>query len=134
PASIFRRSPLKTSSAKSSRGKEGTSAFHPLHKPGHPLRCHFDLVQASRKAATQITFAAGPKRAARHARHLLLLKQFHREFLRVEAGGLDAGKGVERTARQVAAQAHRVERRDDEIAAQTVLFAHRGGIGSAVLN
>src|SRR5262245_38438721 len=98
-------------------------ARQPYGEPGHPLARELDLLQRCGEEATNETFTARAKGAARHTRHLLLLQWPHGELLRTESSEGDVRERVERAARAVAVQPHLVKRVDNEIATQPVLLA-----------
>src|SRR5436190_23472735 len=77
---------------------------NPIQKPRHLFGCHLNLCQRSGEATAEVALAARPECAAGHARYLLLLQQFHREFLRTQAGGFNIGKRIEGSPRQMTLQ------------------------------
>ena len=105
-----------------------------MDKGGHAFGGDLELFEAGGEAAAEVALAAGAEGTAGDAGDFFLLQQADGKFLGGEAGGTDAGEGVEGAAGEVAGEAHLVEGVDDEIAADAILVAHVGGVGFAVLD
>ena len=80
-----------------------------------------------------VAFAGSAKGVAGDDGHMLLFQQLRAEILTAHARALDAGEGVERTARLKAGQAHIVKGLHHKAAAHIVLVAHAVDLAIALL-